>query len=71
MIRRPTADLSALMQDHALLERAVGRAQAEAARLHRLLGQPLVVWRDGRVEIEQPQSTAGDPADPVVPADGL
>ena len=60
MIRRTDDDLAALMQDDELFERAVAEAQAEAVRRHRLLGEPVAVWRDGRVIVE----TAPPAADP-------
>ena len=52
MIRKSDRDVGALMQDHALLEEAVAAAQADAVRRHRLLGQPVATWRDGRVVVE-------------------
>jgi hypothetical protein len=52
MIDRAKLDLATLVNDDALFDQAVVDAQAGAARRHRLLGQPLVVWRDGGVVIE-------------------
>ena len=57
MIKRPERDLAALMHDETLLENAVAEAQADAVRRHRLLGQPVVLWRDGRVVYEPAPST--------------
>ncbi|MEJ7811501.1 MAG: hypothetical protein WKG32_13900 [Gemmatimonadaceae bacterium] len=54
MIRRPNRDIAALLLDRAVLDCAVARARAEAVRRHRLLGQPIATWRDGRVVIEIP-----------------
>jgi predicted ABC-type ATPase len=42
-------DITLLMQDSARIAAAIGRAQADAVRRHFLLGQPVVVWRDGKV----------------------
>ena len=44
-------DLDALLADDDLLDQAVAEAQLDAARRHHLLGEPLVIWRDGRVVI--------------------
>lgn len=57
MILEPGRDLTALLMDDDLFDRAVATAQAEAARRHRLLGQPLAVWREGRVVIETADTT--------------
>jgi hypothetical protein len=56
-------DLTRLVADDALFDRAVAEAQADAARRHRLLGQPLVIWRDGRVVLEQPGDATADGTD--------
>lgn len=64
MILRPTSerpDLAALVIDDDLFDRAVAEAQAEAVRRHRLLGQPVVVWRDGNIVIEVPGDVEGTP----------
>lgn len=52
MIDRAKRALSELVDDDALFARAVVRAQMEAIRRHRLLGQPVAIWRDGRVVVE-------------------
>ena len=47
--------------DDAALEKAMGRAVYDALRMHKLLGHPIVIWRDGKVvwvppeEIELPE----------------
>ena len=51
MIRRGEKDVAALMVNGEELDRAMATAQIEALRRHRLLGLPIVTWRDGRVAI--------------------
>lgn len=54
------ADLATALRDTVRLERAVADAQAAAVRRHHRLGQPVVVWRDGRVvELPPPDAAAG------------
>ena len=55
MIDKPKRRLEELVEDHEVFDRAVAKAQAEAVRRHRLLGQPVAIWRDGQVVIEIPQ----------------
>ena len=66
MIMRPEHELDALVLDDDLFDRAVAKAQAEVVRRHALLGQPIAVWRDGRVVVEVPAVDAlpeGEPHD--------
>jgi hypothetical protein len=42
-------DIRRIMEEGTLVDRAIVRAHAEAVRRHRLLGVPLVIWRDGQV----------------------
>ena len=64
MIRTPERDVGALMLDHALLEEAVAAAQADAVRRHRLLGQPVATWRDGRVVVESSETQRREREEP-------
>jgi hypothetical protein len=54
-------DLGELLRDSRLIQRAIGKAVREAVRRHKLLGQPIVTMRDGKVvwippeEIEIPE----------------
>ena len=57
----PDRDVGTLIRARARVAAAVGQAQAEAVRRHRLLGQPIVVWRDGRVAEELPPAAPDDP----------
>jgi hypothetical protein len=51
--------------DDAALQKAMGKAVYDALRTHKLLGHPIVVWRDGKVvwvppdEIELPEELNG------------
>jgi hypothetical protein len=42
-------DLGELLRDTRLIQGAIGKAVREAVRRHKLLGQPIVAMRDGRV----------------------
>lgn len=42
-------DIGALLEDRDLVERALRRAVREALRRHKLLGNPVATWRDGKV----------------------
>jgi len=44
--------------------RALREAVQDALRLHKLAGNPVAVWRDGRVEWIQPEDI---PVQPVAP----
>jgi hypothetical protein len=57
-------ELDALVLEDDLFDRAVAKAQAEAVRRHALLGQPIAVWRDGRVAVEVPAVEAPPDAEP-------
>ncbi len=58
--------------DKAALKKAMGQAVYDALRLHKLLGHPIVIWRDGKVvsvppeEIVLPEelNTENEPARP-------
>lgn len=41
--------ISEMMKDNDLLFKAMSEAVQETVREHKLLGQPIVVWRDGQV----------------------
>jgi len=40
---------------------AVKKATAEAVRMHKKLGNPIAVWRDGKVVILQPEQIPDSP----------
>ena len=41
-------DLS-IFEDNKQISQAMGKAVQDALRMHKLLGQPIVIWRDGKV----------------------
>lgn len=49
-------EVERVLRDGAALDRAIVAARARVIRRHRLLGLPLVVWRDGRVVKLEPGS---------------
>lgn len=53
MIKRPEPgkDIGEIIADGTALDRAMVAAQRAAVRRHRLLGVPVVIWRDGQVAI--------------------
>ena len=42
-------DLSELLKDNEKFMKAVNQAVQNTLRVHKLLGQPVVVWKDGQV----------------------
>jgi len=52
--------------NRALVEKALGRGVHEALWLHKQLGQPVVIWRDGQVVWLPPEEI---PVDGPPPAD--
>jgi hypothetical protein len=57
--------ISEIIDDHPRIQKALAEAVQEAVRRHKLLGESIVVWRDGKVvivppeEIELPDETNG------------
>jgi len=54
---------SKLFPDGDAVDRALARAVREALRRHKLLGQSVVVWRDGRVVEIPPEEIEIPPED--------
>ena len=48
-------DIGELFRDGTEIDRALARAVAAARREHKLLGFPMVDWRDGRVVVVLPE----------------
>jgi hypothetical protein len=44
-----------ILKDRARIQKALTEAVQEAVRTHKLLGQSIVVWRDGKVVIIPPE----------------
>lgn len=63
-------DVRSIMLDTDLVEKALRRAVADDMIRHKRLGQPIVVWRDGRVvwvpaeEIQVPAEADDAPVNP-------
>ena len=55
----PPQESDALVEDDARIGAAVADAQLAAVERHRRLGEPVVVWRDGRIVEEVPAEPAG------------
>jgi hypothetical protein len=49
----PTVDITATLQDTALVEAALQRAVTEALRQHKRFGNPIAIWRDGQVVVKR------------------
>ena len=62
----PKKDIDAIFADGREIDRALRNAVREAVRRHKLLGNPIAVWRDNKVcwlqpdEIEVPEEDLGD-----------
>ena len=48
------------LKDKALIEKAMREAIQDAVRTHKLLGQPIVIWREGKVVIVPPEEIVCD-----------
>lgn len=44
-----TPDIEALMKDGALIDAAIERGVRDALREHKLFGNPIAVWENGKV----------------------
>ena len=48
-MKEPKVDVSKAFRERVLIDEAIDQAARDAATLHKKLGLPPVVWRDGRV----------------------
>lgn len=55
-------DIGAILEDRERIDRALSRAVREALRRHKLLGNPVAVWRDGKVVWVAPEDIVIDEA---------
>jgi hypothetical protein len=68
VISKPAPDLDAILADTARIEAALRSAVRGALRDHKRAGNPIAVWRDGRVvwlppaEIPEDVPAASEPA---------
>ena len=60
-----TKDITELFRDGAMIDEAVKKAVAQALRMHKLMGNPVAEWRDGKVVWVQPENipVADEPSD--------
>ncbi|HSU16771.1 hypothetical protein [Longimicrobium sp.] len=54
MPKRTEVDINRLMREHRAIDRAVGRAFADAVRRHRAAGVPMVFSENGTVVLKDP-----------------
>ena len=53
-------DITAKFREGTVIDQAVEQARIDAMRLHKQLGQPMPVWRDGRIEWVSPEKLSPD-----------
>jgi hypothetical protein len=51
----PTKDIAALFREGTLIDEALQKAVSQALRMHKLMGNPVAEWRDGKVVWVQPE----------------
>jgi len=49
MIRKAQKTITEIFQDRALIDKALARGVRDALLFHKRIGNPIAVWRDGRV----------------------
>lgn len=49
-----TKDIAELFREGTAIDEAVKKAAAQALRMHKLMGNPVAEWRDGKVVWVQP-----------------
>lgn len=68
MIDKPKKDIDAILADGSAIDEAIKHAVRQAVRRHKLLGNPIAIWRDNQVvwlqpdEIVLPEENAGAPS---------
>lgn len=62
---RTELDIETLFDDGTAIDADLKAAVREAVRRHKLLGQPIVEWRDGRVVLTPPDEIVIDDEPPV------
>jgi uncharacterized protein YdaT len=53
--QRKKIDIDALFEDGTLIDQAINIAVKNAVERHKKLSQPIVIWRDGKVQIVDPK----------------
>ena len=64
MIDKPRKSVSELFDEGTPIDEALRRAVQDALRRHKLLGQTVVVWEDGKIRRLRPSEI---PADDAIP----
>ena len=59
---RSDRDIAAMMKDSRWLEDAMTAASRRAIRMHRFLGIPIAIWRDGQVVVISADEVGDDGA---------
>lgn len=54
MKHRKVKDIRKIFREGVLIDEAMRKAAQEAIRIHKQAGLPLVVWRDGRIAMVDP-----------------
>ncbi len=61
----PTKDIATIFKEGTLIDEALAKAARQALRMHKLMGNPVAEWRDGKVVWVQPEdipvADAGEP----------
>ena len=61
VIRRDDSpDIDQIFRERTPIDQALAKARREAVRQHKLTGQPLVTWRDGKVVLVPPDQVTVD-----------
>ena len=55
MATKPDKDITAVFQEGMPIVRALEAAAREAIKRHKQVGQPMVVWRDGKIVYISPE----------------
>jgi hypothetical protein len=55
MERETTKDIAKIFEDGTLIDEALATAVRDAVRMHKLMGNPVAEWRDGKVVWVQPE----------------
>ncbi len=50
-----TKDIAKIFEEGTLIDEALKKAVAQALRMHKLMGNPVAEWRDGKVVWVQPE----------------
>ncbi len=60
-----TKDIAKIFEEGAPIDEALAKAVRDAVRMHKLLGNPVAEWRDGKVVWVQPEDVQLDDDAPL------